>query len=100
MEVFGTRCWRDSAGVCVAATTIRAALIFLQLTYAHQLRGLLAYNVSAGFLLYVSDYPYLPAAFVDPAFAAIATSPFLDDEQKQTMRSENVKILFSGKISF
>jgi hypothetical protein len=72
----------------------------LQITYAHQLGGLLAYNISPSFLLYGSDYPWIPASLVDPAFDAIATSPFLDDMQKQAMRSENVKRLFKGKIKF
>ncbi|KAJ7288281.1 amidohydrolase 2 [Mycena rebaudengoi] len=84
LQAFQTRCWWDSAG----------------LTYAHQLGGLLAYNISPSFLLYGSDYPYIPAALVDPAFDAIAASPFLDDEQKQDMRSENIKRLFAGKIKF
>ncbi|KAF8206800.1 hypothetical protein K438DRAFT_1816439 [Mycena galopus ATCC 62051] len=84
IEAFHTRCWWDSAGV----------------TYAHQLGGLLAYNISPSFLLYGSDYPWLPAPLVDPAFDTIATSPFLDDAQKQAMRSENVKTLFEGKIKF
>ncbi|KAJ7925127.1 amidohydrolase 2 [Mycena leptocephala] len=84
MEAFHTRCWWDSAGI----------------TYAHQLGGLLAYNISPSFLLYGSDYPWIPAPLVDPAFDAIATSPFLDDAQKQAMRSENIKRLFKGKIEF
>ncbi|KAJ7110682.1 hypothetical protein C8R44DRAFT_678272 [Mycena epipterygia] len=84
LQAFQTRCWWDSAG----------------LTYAHQIGGLLAYNISPSFLLYGSDYPWLPAPLVDPAFDAIATSPFLDDAQKQAMRSENVKRLFKGKINF
>ncbi|KAJ7741323.1 hypothetical protein B0H16DRAFT_1694028 [Mycena metata] len=84
LEAFHTRCWWDSAGI----------------TYAHQLGVLLAYNISPSFLLYGSDYPWLPAPLVDPAFDAIATSPFLDDAQKQAMRSENIKRLFEGKIKF
>jgi predicted TIM-barrel fold metal-dependent hydrolase len=72
----------------------------LQITYAHQLGGLLAYNISPSFLLYGSDYPWIPASLVGPAFDAIATSPFLDDAQKQAMRSENIKRLFKGKIDF
>ncbi|KAF7354176.1 Amidohydro-rel domain-containing protein [Mycena venus] len=84
MEAFHTRCWWDSAGI----------------TYAHQLGGLLAYNISPSFLLYGSDWPWIPAPLVDPAFDTIATSPFLDDAQKQAMRSENVKRLFEGKIEF
>ncbi|KAJ7347598.1 hypothetical protein DFH08DRAFT_162430 [Mycena albidolilacea] len=82
MQAFHTRCWWDSAGI----------------TYAHQLGGLLAYNISPSFLLYGSDWPWIPAALVDPAFDAIATSPFLNDAQKLAMRSENVKRLFEGKI--
>ncbi|KAJ7931326.1 hypothetical protein B0H13DRAFT_2263902 [Mycena leptocephala] len=84
MEAFHTRCWWDSAGI----------------TYAHQLGGLLAYNISPSFLLYGSDYPWIPASLAGPAFDAIATSPFLDDAQKQAMRSENIKRLFKGKIDF
>ncbi|KAJ6600610.1 hypothetical protein DFH09DRAFT_901434, partial [Mycena vulgaris] len=84
MQAFHARCWWDSAGI----------------TYAHQLGGLLAYNISPSFLLYGSDYPWIPAPLVDPAFDAIATSPFLDNAQKQAMRSENVKRLFKGKIEF
>ncbi|KAF7341823.1 Amidohydro-rel domain-containing protein [Mycena sanguinolenta] len=84
MEAFHTRCWWDSAGV----------------TYAHQIGGLLAYNISPSFLLYGSDFPWVPASVLDLAFDAIATSPFLDDIQKQAMRSENVKRLFAGKIQF
>ncbi|KAJ7846458.1 hypothetical protein B0H13DRAFT_2675555 [Mycena leptocephala] len=46
------------------------------------------------------NYPWIPAPLVDPAFDAIATSPFLDDAQKQAMRSENIKRFFKGKIEF
>ncbi|KAJ7052888.1 hypothetical protein C8F01DRAFT_1261361 [Mycena amicta] len=84
MQALHTRCWWDSAGI----------------TYAHQLGGLLAYNIAPSFLLYGSDWPWMPAPLVDPAFDAIATSPFLDEAQKQAMRSENVKRLFEGKIVF
>ncbi|KAJ6506846.1 hypothetical protein C8R45DRAFT_1176223 [Mycena sanguinolenta] len=84
MKAFHTRCWWDSAGV----------------TYAHQIGGLLAYNISPSFLLYGSDFPWIPAPLVDPAFDAIATSPFLNDAQKQALKSKNVKRLFAGKIQF
>jgi hypothetical protein len=59
---------------------------------------LLAYNISPSFLLYGSDWPWIPAPLVDPAFDAITTSPFLNDAQKLAMRSENVKRLFEGKV--
>ncbi|KAJ7924708.1 hypothetical protein B0H13DRAFT_1863740 [Mycena leptocephala] len=44
------------------------------ITDAHQLGGLLAYNISPSFLLYGSDYPWIPASLADPAFDAIVTS--------------------------
>ncbi|KAJ7190037.1 hypothetical protein GGX14DRAFT_483849 [Mycena pura] len=84
MQAFRERCWWDSAGP----------------TYTHQLGGLLAYNISPSFLLFGSDYPWIPAQLVDASFDTIAASPFLDDAQKQAMKSENVKRLFEGKIKF
>ncbi|KAJ7288277.1 hypothetical protein C8J57DRAFT_1279690 [Mycena rebaudengoi] len=43
MQALRTRCWWDTAGV-----------------RSHQLGGLLAYSIDPSFLLYGSDFPYLP----------------------------------------
>lgn len=70
-----------------------------QLTYAHQLGGLLAYNISPSTLLFGTDYPYLPPPD-QLAFDMIESSPFLDEREKDAMRGGNVKRLFAGKIEF
>ncbi|KAF8153524.1 hypothetical protein K438DRAFT_1778265 [Mycena galopus ATCC 62051] len=74
-------CWWDSAGF----------------TYSHQLGGLLAYNISPSFLLYGSDYPYIPPSLVDASAEATVTSPFLTEEDKHKVRSENAQRLFAGR---
>ncbi|KAJ6585043.1 hypothetical protein B0H19DRAFT_1107826 [Mycena capillaripes] len=81
MTALRTRCWWDSAGF----------------TYSHQLGGLLAYNISPSFLLYGSDYPYIPSSLVDASAEAMANSPFLDEEQKLSVRSENAQRLFDSR---
>ncbi|KAJ7134675.1 hypothetical protein C8R44DRAFT_431831 [Mycena epipterygia] len=81
MVALRTRCWWDSAG----------------LTYSHQLGGLLAYNISPSFLLYGSDYPYIPSSLVDASSEAIARSPFLNEEQKHQVKNENTRRLFGGR---
>ncbi|KAJ6559147.1 hypothetical protein DFH09DRAFT_520835 [Mycena vulgaris] len=81
MSALRTRCWWDSAG----------------LTYDHQLGGLLAYNISPSFLLYGSDFPYVPSSLVDASSEAISSSPFLNDEEKRQVRKENAQRLFGGR---
>ncbi|KAF8147314.1 hypothetical protein K438DRAFT_484536 [Mycena galopus ATCC 62051] len=81
MVALRTRCWWDSAGF----------------TYSHQLGGLLAYNISPSFLLYGSDYPYIPPSLVDASAEAMVKSPFLTEEEKHKVRSENAQRLFAGR---
>ncbi|KAJ7863070.1 hypothetical protein B0H14DRAFT_2263523, partial [Mycena olivaceomarginata] len=78
MVALRTRCWWDSAGF----------------TYSHQLGGLLAYDISPSFLLYGSDYPYIPPSLVDASAKAMVKSPFLTDEQKRQVSNENAQRLF------
>ncbi|KAJ7069736.1 amidohydrolase 2 [Mycena amicta] len=82
MSALRTRCWWDSAG----------------LTYAHQIGGLLAFNISSAYLLYGSDYPYISATSIDAASQAIMDSPFLTTEQKTEMRSRNAQRLFDKDL--
>ncbi|KAJ6477382.1 amidohydrolase 2 [Mycena vitilis] len=81
MEALRTRCWWDSAGF----------------TYSHQLGGLLAYNISPSFLLYGSDYPYISSPLVEASAEAMTNSPFLNEEQKLNVKSENALRLFKKK---
>ncbi|KAJ7505269.1 hypothetical protein B0H11DRAFT_413112 [Mycena galericulata] len=81
MVALRTRCWWDSAG----------------LTYEHQLGGLLAYNISPSFLVWGSDYPYIPPSLVDASSKAIAESTLLDDNQKRGVRGDNALRLLSRK---
>ncbi|KAJ7761521.1 hypothetical protein DFH07DRAFT_420138 [Mycena maculata] len=81
MAALRRRCWWDSAG----------------LTYGHQLGGLLAYDISPTFLLYGSDYPYIPSSLVDASSKAIEESPFLNMTQKREVKSRNALGLFAGR---
>ncbi|KAJ7044180.1 amidohydrolase 2, partial [Mycena alexandri] len=74
-------CWWDSAGF----------------TYSHQLGSLLAYNIPPAFLLYGTDYPYVPPSVVDASAEAMVNSPFLNKEQKRKVRSENARRLFASR---
>ncbi|KAK6428535.1 hypothetical protein LTR95_015319 [Oleoguttula sp. CCFEE 5521] len=81
-EVYRTRFWWDSAGP----------------TYFAQVKGLLAYGVPTGQLLFGTDYPYAPLFAYGPSIAAITSADFLNGTEKVGVFAENAMRLFGTAL--
>ena len=68
-------------------------------TYAHQVAGLLGYNIPKTQLLYGTDYPYAPLAPQAGSLAAVKGSPMFTPAEKTAIFRSNAVSLFGNKIA-
>ncbi|KAF7314294.1 Amidohydro-rel domain-containing protein [Mycena kentingensis (nom. inval.)] len=79
MSALRTRCWWDSAGF----------------TYAHQIAGLLAFNISSENLLFGTDYPYISDSAIRLAGRDMMQTRWLTAEEKDGVKNRNAQRLFN-----
>ncbi|KAF2501169.1 amidohydrolase 2 [Lophium mytilinum] len=82
-KMYSERFWYDSAGP----------------VYPHQIKGLLAYDIGVGQMVFGTDYPYGIGFWdVKANINGLANADFLNNEEKEAVFHENAEALWKGKI--